>query len=169
MTFQKPSDHPEYFRLPLPEGRSRESTIVLNSDGRFVHEGEPVVHPGMRRAFASWLSRHPDDGRFILDNGYDWTYLTVEGASAFVENVRAAPDGSPELVLFDGTVAALAPAQVWVDENERLHAHLSGGKEADFMPAAQLALAPWLEERSGVPGLEIAGKFWPIARAGARP
>ncbi len=156
MTFQKPSDHPEYFRLPLPEGRSRESTIVLNSDGRFVHEGEPVVHPGMRRAFASWLSRHR-------------TYLTVEGASAFVENVRAAPDGSPELVLFDGTVAALAPAQVWVDENERLHAHLSGGKEADFMPAAQLALAPWLEERSGVPGLEIAGKFWPIARAGARP
>ena len=67
----KPSDHPEFFRFPPPEGRSRESTIVLTKDGRFFHEGAPVTHAGMRKAFASWLSRHPDDGRHILTNGYE--------------------------------------------------------------------------------------------------
>ena len=42
----RPADHPEFFRLPAPEGRSRESTIVLDAEGRFHHDGELVEHPG---------------------------------------------------------------------------------------------------------------------------
>ena len=94
----KPGDHPEFFRFPPPEGRSRESTIVLTRDGRFLHDGTLVEHPGMQRAFASWLARHPDDGRFILSNGYDWTYLTVEGHACFVKGVRQV-EGRPWLTL----------------------------------------------------------------------
>ena len=79
----RPGDHPDFFRLPPPPGRSRESTIVLDAEGRFFHEGAPVTHRGMARAFASWVARHPDDGRYILSNGYDWSYFRVEDAPRF--------------------------------------------------------------------------------------
>ena len=69
----KPGDHPEFFRFPAPEGRSRESTIRLDAEGRFHHEGNVVEHPKLAEAFHTWIARHPDDGRYILTNGYDWT------------------------------------------------------------------------------------------------
>jgi len=158
----KPGDHPEFFRLPPPEGRSRESSIVLTKEGRFFHEGEPVVHPGMHRAFASWLSRHPDDGRYILSNGYDWSYLTVEGAARFVQAVRNA-DGRPLLVLLDGLEARLDPRALRVDAEGKLSVELPGGEPASFTAAAQLQMAPWLAERDGSIGIQVNGEFSPIA------
>ena len=38
----------------------------------------------MAKAFAKWVRRHPDDGRWILSNGYDWCYFTVEDTGYFV-------------------------------------------------------------------------------------
>ncbi len=160
----KPSDHPEFFRLPPPEGRSRESSIVLHEDGRFFHEGEPVVHPGMRQAFASWLQRHPDDGRYILSNGYDWTYLTVEGPARFVRAVRRV-DERPLLVLLDGLEARLDPHALRADSRGKLSVALPSGEPAAFTPAAQLQLSPWLAERDGTIGLQLPDGFFPIAGA----
>jgi hypothetical protein len=107
----KPGDHPDFFRLPAPEGRSRESSIVLDAEGRFWHEGAPVSHRGMARAFASWIGRHPDDGRYVLNNGYDWSYFRVEDAPFFVERVELEPaTNTLMLELSDGTREALDPA-----------------------------------------------------------
>src|SRR5687768_8829128 len=161
----KPGDHPEFFRLPPPEGRSRESTIVLTRDGRFLHDGEPVEHPGMQRAFASWLGRHPDDGRYILNNGYDWSYLTVEGALRFVQSVRDL-QGKPMLVLLDGSEQPLDPDALGCDADGQLLLKLEDGELARFTPAAQLQLAPWLSEQAGRIGVLIGGEFWPIEGAG---
>jgi uncharacterized protein len=160
----KPGDHPEFFRFPPPEGRSRESTIVLTKEGRFFHDGAPVEHPGMKKAFASWLSRHPDDGRPILNNGYDWTYLTIEGPECFVESVRDRA-GRPELVLLDGRELALDAVALTCDPDGRLWLLLPEGKRAYFMAAAQLELSPWLSERDGVVGLQIQQDFSAIAGA----
>jgi hypothetical protein len=160
----KPGDHPEFFRFPPPEGRSRESSIVLTRDGRFLHDGAPVEHPGMQRAFASWLARHPDDGRFILSNGYDWTYLTVEGAACFVQGVRQV-EGRPWLSLFDGSELALEPSALHLSSEGRLELALPGREIAAFMPRAQLELSPWLTEQGGRYGLLIDGRFEPIAAA----
>jgi hypothetical protein len=160
----KPGDHPEFFRFPAPEGRSRESSIVLTRGGRFFHDGAPVEHPGMHKAFASWLRRHPDDGRPILSNGYDWTYLTVEGPERFVQSTRSRA-GWPELTLLDGSVLRLDPSAVTCDAEGRLWLRLPEGEQACFTAAAQLELAPWLHERGGTIGLEIEGSFTPIAGA----
>ena len=162
----KPGDHPEFFRFPPPEGRSRESTIVLTKAGRFFHDGAPVEHPGMRKAFASWLSRHPDDGRPILNNGYDWTYLTIEGPARFVESVHDAA-GQPELVLLDGRELPLEPAALSCDADGQLWVLLPEGEKACFTAAAQLELAPWLAEQEDVVGVQIAGGFSAIAGASA--
>ncbi len=155
----RPADHPEFFRLPPPPGRSRESTIVLDRDGRFWHDGVRVDHPGMARAFASWIGRHPDDGRFILNNGYDWCYFRVEGTPLFVESIRE-QGGLPWLVLSDGSEQPLEPEQTWLDADGVLRARVKGGEfEARFSRAAQAASSDWLvEDENGHICLQIAGK-----------
>jgi uncharacterized protein len=164
----KPGDHPEFFRFPPPEGRSRESRIVLSRDGRFFHDGAPVEHPGMHRAFASWLRRHPDDGRYILSNGYDWSYLTVEGAARFVRSVRD-ESGRPIVELLDGRELSLEPTALTVDEEGALWLRLEGDERARFTPAAQLEVAPWLRESEGRIGLEVEGRFFAISAESAGP
>ena len=59
-----------------PAGRSRLLGISGARAPRILDLAES--EPGLARALASWIARHPDDGRFILTNGYDWTYFTVE-------------------------------------------------------------------------------------------
>jgi uncharacterized protein len=161
----KPGDHPEFFRFPAPEGRSRESSIVLTSAGRFFHDGAPVEHAGMHKAFASWLRRHPDDGRHILSNGYDWTYLTVEGPACFVRQVRSAATGI-EVELLDGRQLPLEPQALSCAADGRLWLRLPEGEDACFTAAAQLELAPWLVQRDGVVGIESDGQFWAISGGG---
>lgn len=154
----RPSDHPDFFRLPAPEGRSRESTIRLDREGRFFHDGELVAHRGMARAFAGWIARHPDDGRFILTNGFDWTYFTVEGTPYFVESVRATPNG-PVLVLFDGSEEPLVPKNLRLDDAGVFTTVVKqGAYEARFQRSAQLELAEWLQQgKDGRIELVVAG------------
>lgn len=160
----KPSEHPEFFRLPPPEGRSRESTIVLDREGRFFHDGALVTHPGMAKAFSSWIARHPDDGRFILSNGYDWTYFRVEGAPFQVVSLTL--EGDPErtdrvcLELSDGTSEQLEPERLRLGDEGALYTSVKdGGFDARFSRSAQLALAPLLrEDETGAICLEFAGK-----------
>jgi hypothetical protein len=156
----KPIDHPEFFRLPPPPGQSRESSIRLDAEGRFWHGGERVVHPGMQRAFASWIRRHPDDGRFILCNGYDWSYFTVEDAPFFVCGVRPSADGISSS-LSDQSEEPLVPANLRVGARDALYQRIKGGEfEARFTPSAQTALLPWLEEQEdGQIGLRLLGRL----------
>jgi hypothetical protein len=146
----KPGEHPEFFRLPAPEGRSRESTIRLDGEGRFFHDDAPVEHPKLRDALHTWITRHPDDGRFILSNGYDWTYLVVDDVPYFVRSVRA-EDGDAVLVLSDGTEEPLEPSTLRA--NERGELYLSVKREAKGGPFdakltrfAQGQLGPFLED-----------------------
>jgi hypothetical protein len=151
----KPGDHPEFFRFPAPEGRSRESTLRLDGEGRFFHDGDPVAHAKLAEALHRWIARHPDDGRYILTNGYDWTYFTVDDVPYFVRSVRAA-DGDAVLVLSDGSEEPLDPAAV--RQNERGELYLTVKRGADGGPFdakmtrfAQTQLEPFLEaEGDGV-------------------
>ena len=153
----RPGDHPEFFRLPAPEGRSRESSIVLDAEGRFQHDGELVEHPGMARAFASWIDRHPDDGRFILNNGYDWSYFRVEDVPFFVLAVREQAERLV-LSLSDGSESPLEPGTLTLGAQGALYTSVKNGRfRARFTQAAQIALAPWLAEgENGEVLLEIA-------------
>jgi len=165
----KPGDHPEFYRLPPPEGRSRESSIHLDREGRFFHDGELVRHAGMARAFASWIARHPDDGRFILQNGYDWTYFSVEDTPYFVEAARAA-DGGIALELSDGSVEPLEPNALELDESGQLLARVKAGMfQARFKRAAQLAMGEFLSLDAGQWFLSTAGGRVPIPLARYRP
>jgi uncharacterized protein len=146
----KPGEHPEFFRFPAPEGRSRESTIRLDGEGRFFHEDALVEHPKLRDALHTWIARHPDDGRYILTNGYDWTYFIVEDVPYFVRSVRAS-DGDAVLVLSDGTEEPLDPSTVRANERGELyltvkHDAKGGPFDAKMTRFAQGQLGPFLED-----------------------
>jgi hypothetical protein len=142
----KPSDHPDFFRLPPPPGRSRESRIVLDEQGRFWNAGDPIEHEAMTQAFSSWITTHPDDGRFILTNGYDWTYFTVKDAPFLVKHVEVSPAGA-RLRLSDGTEEGLDPAGVEIGENGVLYTWVKGRRFlARFTPRAQAAMVDLVEE-----------------------
>ena len=132
---------------------------MLGADGRFRHDGALVEHPGLARAFASWIGRHPDDGRFILSNGYDWTYFQVEDVPYFVLGVRE-QGGQLLLVLSDGSESPLDPETLAEGARGALYTPVKGGKfRARFTQAAQTALAPWLSStKNGELFLEIAGQ-----------
>jgi uncharacterized protein len=142
----KPGDHPDFYRFPAPAGRSRESTIVLDAKGGFHHDGEPVEHRGLARALASWIDRHPDDGRYILTNQYDWCYFTVEATPYFVTGVRTS--ARPVTIdLFDGTTELLDPKGLSIDAEGVLRLRVKdSAHEARFTRSAQLAMEPLLSD-----------------------
>jgi hypothetical protein len=164
----KPADHPEFFRFPAPEGRSRESTIRLDAEGRFWHDGAVVEHAGLAKALHGWIARHPDDGRFILTNGYDWTYFAVDDAPYFVERVHE-DGGALRLTLSDGSEEAWDPRDARVGEGgalyTRVKASAHGGPfDAKLTRHAQASLAPWLVETAeGRPAIAVGGTIVPLA------
>jgi hypothetical protein len=163
----KPGDHPDFFRLPPPPGRSRESRIVLDELGRFWNGPLPIDHEAMATAFASWITTHPGDGRVILTNGYDWTYFTVKDAPFLVRHVEITNDG-PVLRLFDGTEEPLDPATVSVSDDGVLYVRVKGGRfEARLAPGAQKEMVDVLDEGGdGSPVVRLRGTEYPV---GTRP
>lgn len=157
----KPGDHPEFFRFAPPPGTSRESTLRLDARGRFWHDGELVEPKALEMALHRWISKHPDDGRYILTNGYDWTYFEVETTPYFVRSIVGA--SAPEAVLSDGTTERLDAATLRHDADGGLVARVKGGAfDARFTPSAQLELGPWLAE-DDPPRLVVGGDAFPIA------
>ena len=163
----KPGDHPEFFRFPAPEGRSRESTIRLDGEGRFFHDQAPVEHPKLAQALHTWIARHPDDGRYILTNGYDWTYFVVDDVPFFVRSVRN-EGGDAILVLSDGTEEPLDPSTLRANERGELYLVVKKGDadkkrggpfDAKMTRFAQTQLEPFLRpEADGVALVTTRGR-----------
>lgn len=160
----KPGDHPDFYQLAPPPGTSRESTILLDREGRFWHSGERVDHPALAQALRSWIALHPDDDRPILTNGYDWCYFRAEDAPFFVDALRieaeqpGEPGGDVTLRLFDGTEEALDPATLSLGEDGVVYARVKGGRfEARFSRHAQTQLAPLLTDDEP-PAVRVGGR-----------
>jgi len=167
----KPGDHPEFFRFPAPEGRSRESTLRLDAVGRFWHDGARVKHAGLAAALHSWISRHPDNGRYVLTNGYDWTYFTVDDAPYFVRSIRIERRGIV-LILSDRSEEAWSPEKTCVGADSALYTSVKesargGPYEAKFTPHAQASLEPVLVEGDGAesPAVCVGGQVVGIGAA----
>ena len=154
----KPGDHPEFFRVQPPPGTSRESTIRLDRHGTFWQGDDPINDPpALVDAFHRWISRHPDDHRYILTNGYDWTYFAVEDVPFIVRAVKAESDHL-SLRLSDGTVVPFPPHDLTEGDDQALYVPVMvRGQtfEARFSQQAQNDLAPWLIETPDGVGIRV--------------
>jgi uncharacterized protein len=137
----------EILDVPPPPGRSRESSIRLDYDGQFHHDDEPFVHRGLADAMHTWITRHPDNGRFVLYNGYDWSYFTVDDAPYVVRHLdHTSP---PRMVLSDGTAECLGDEPLWTKADTGLYTLVkrksAGGPfQGRFSRHAQTELARYL-------------------------
>ncbi len=132
---------------------TRESAIRLDADGRFVHEGVRVDHPKLAHAMHTWISRHPNDGRYVLENGWDWCYLTVDDTPFVVRAARVSVDGI-ELTLSDDSLEKIAPESLAVDAAGEVRCEVKAGAKGGPYPArfdqhALVSLGEILEERNG--------------------
>lgn len=118
----------------------------------------------MQQAFCRWLRRHPDDGRYVLCNGYDWTYLTVEDAPFQVRRVWPG-HGGLHAELSDGSEELLDLRGLRSGHREALYVPVKAGLfEARFTQHAQTALLPLVVEApGGTPALAVAGVIYPVS------
>ncbi len=132
---------------------------MLDREGRFFHDGERVAHPKLEAAMHTWIARHPEDGRWILTNGYDWTYFTVEDTPYFVRELRV-DSQQIMLVLSDGTEEPFHPERTHIASDDALVTVVKSSPpnqpfEAKFSRHAQTSLGPYLE-RDGANGWVVS-------------
>jgi len=146
----------------IPEGLSRETTIRRTEEGAWFHDGEPVEHPGVKKAFDTWVDR-AEDGRYILKNEVNWAYVEIKGAPVFVVGARA--DGSQvDLQLSDRRAEALDFDSLRQDEEGFLYCSVRDGKlTAKFTRDALFDLEDlWVEEDDGRIGVRRGEAVHPI-------
>jgi hypothetical protein len=146
--------------------RFRRSGILLDADGRFIHEGEEVTHPGLVAALWRWLDREPD-GRYVLRlDATRFVYLDVQDAPHVVRSLRFAGDRAI-VRLADDTEEVLQPASVWVAPTHVAYCKVKDGQlDARFSTAAWGALCERISAREGVAWLELAGGPYRLGRIG---
>jgi hypothetical protein len=135
--------------------RVRRSGIRIDREGRFIHEGEEVVHQGFRQALFRWLDSLPD-GRVVLRlDAERFAYVDVDDTPLVARAARTDAD-SVFLALSDGTEELLEPATLTVDEAGVLRARVRGGRlEARLGTSAAAVLADRITEEAGRPVLTL--------------
>lgn len=139
-----------------------DSGLVLDREGRWFHDGEPVEHPKILEAFNRGIERAPD-GRYLLRFGADWCFITVEDAPLQVE-VALEVDGQVVLKLSNGATEALRPDTL-CEQGGVLYCLSEAGLPARFGRSAHFALGSLLEERPSGFALVLQGREYPV-RAG---
>ncbi len=128
----------------LPGGWSRDSGVVLETDGRFTVRGEPVVNEGIDATFRAWLDRHAD-GRWILVNRTDprnWAWLEVKGAPLHAR--RATVEGGRATLELLGGERLPLDRKTLREKDEGLFAVDPRGWDIRLSAQAALDLADWL-------------------------
>ena len=110
-------------------GKSRETTIRRDDQGRWYADGELLEHPKLVRAFDRWLER-AEDGRYCLKNDINWAYVAIEGPPLFVRTVTLPSSGLPLLTLSDDRTEPLAPSSLRQGPDGALYCDARGGSFA---------------------------------------
>jgi hypothetical protein len=151
---------------PLPFGLSRETRIRIDQEGRFFHEDDPITHEALARSLAGWVDVDPESGRYILKNGVNWAFVTVEDTPLVVKRFYPEED---EVLVNDGEVEKLDWSTLTVSDDDVPYVRVRGGKlPARFSRQAAYSLLEgtrvdadgtvWRGERKLPRGRPAAGK-----------
>jgi hypothetical protein len=108
------------------QGRTRETTIVRDTNGTWFYDGEPLEHPNLTRAFDRWIAR-AEDGRYCLKNDINWAYFKLEGPPFFVRSLLVSADGEVTLVLSNDAHEALRARSLREDRAGALYCDVGDG------------------------------------------
>jgi uncharacterized protein len=145
--------------------RLRRSGIRIDREGEFQHQGEPVVHEGLRRALYRWLDRLPDGRTILRLDAERFVYVDVDDTPlvARAARIEGVPPHGVALALSDGSEERLHPETLTIDasgvmrclvRNRRLPARLA--------TSAATIVADLVEDRPGGPVLMMGGRAFPL-------
>ena len=139
----------------VPPGGSLESTIRRDAMGQWFHDGVRVEHEAIRRGFDAWIERH-ENGRYVLKNDVNWTFVDIEGPPIFVRRVDVHTTGL-RLSLSDGRNEWLKLMTLRLDRRGALYCQVREGRlTAQFSRQAMFDLEPVLDEVAGEVVIAIA-------------
>ncbi|MEZ4334878.1 MAG: hypothetical protein R3F35_24235 [Myxococcota bacterium] len=135
--------------------------LRLHHDGRFSHDGEPILNRKLREHFDRSVAYLPEEGKYVVRLGPFRGEVEVQEAGFFVRSYDAE---TGEIALSDGTrerldVASLTPSPIDGALLCRVKRGLvDEGLTARFRGAAQSALLLAVEERDGRNVLRVGGQ-----------
>ncbi len=130
---------------------------------RWFHDDAPVEHARIIEAFNQGL-RVTEDGRFKLEIGNDWCFVTVEDAAFEVLAVDVSEESRASIRLSDRTAEWLDASSLQLDAEGILSAKVKGGRaKARFSRDAQFALGTMLEPEGESLVLRVGEKRWPTS------
>lgn len=136
--------------------------LVLHHDGRWSHEGIPLLNRKLRAAFAKGVRFLPEEGKYVVQLGKFRGEVELEEAGFFVRSFE--PD-TGLLHLSDGSDDRLAPADLRVSPIDGAllctvkRELVPAGLPARFGHSAHAELLLGVEERDGAPRLRMAGAW----------
>jgi len=142
--------------------------LVLHHDGRWTHEGIPLLNRRLRAAFdegVRFLPEEGEGGKYVVQLGRFRGEIIVEEAGFFVRDFDPA---TGEIGLSDRSREPLDVSSLSLSERDgallcRVKRGLApGGVLARFRHAAQAELLNAVEEGESGPRLRIAGALAPL-------
>lgn len=139
--------------------------LVLHHDGRWTHEGLPLLNRRLRAAFDRAVRYLPEEGKYVVQLGRYRGQIEVEEAAFFV---RAFDAASGRIDLSDGSHEGLDLASLRVSPRDgallcSVKRDLApDGLPARFRHAAQAELLLAVEDTPGGPALRLAGALEPL-------
>jgi hypothetical protein len=142
--------------------------LVLHHDGRWTHEGHPVLHRKIREVFDRSVRFLPDEGeggKYVVQIGRFRGEIEVEEAGFFVREVDLDRAG---VILSDGSRDALDLESLRVSELDGAYLCTvkrelaPGGLPARFTHAAQAELLTAVDEGEEGPVIRLGGRLRPM-------
>jgi uncharacterized protein len=149
-----------------PRWHTREdSGLSLDRQLAWWHDGERIEHPNIIEAFNRGV-RVTDDGKYRLEFGHDWCFITVAECAFGVVAVDVSAGARLSLRLSDRTAEWLDPMTLAVSADGALTVAVKQGRaRARFSRSAHVELASHLSVHGEQVVLEIDGAQWPTALA----
>jgi hypothetical protein len=141
--------------------------LVLRRDGRWRHEGQPILNRKLRERFDRSVEYLPDEEAYVVRIGRFRGMIEIEETGFFVREVDT---DRGTIRLSDGTVETLDPASLDVATDGALVCRVKrdlvpGGLPARFLHAAQADLLATAEDAPGGPAVRLAGALRPLPDA----
>jgi len=143
--------------------------LRLHHDGRWSHEGQPILHRRLREHFDKSVAYLPAERKFVVTLRHFRGEIEVEEAAFFV---RAFDAASGRIALSDLRFETLDPASLTLSPIDgallcRVKRELApDGLLARFMQSAHAELMQAVEEGEGGLALRIAGSLHPLPELG---
>lgn len=132
------------------EGRSRETKIRRDAQGRWWNDGVQITHDALARAFDAWIER-AEDGRYCLKNDINWAYVSIEGPPLFGRRLEPdAASSSLRVQLSDGREESVDLATLREGPDGALYFDARGGTlPCALTSSAMMSLEEHLDEDAG--------------------